>query len=132
MRMFVYGSLKRGHTNHDLLMRSRYFADGSTMPTFEMLDFGHYPGVIEDGTYSIRGEVFLVTGAVMGIVDALEGHPFFYRRVEVPVRTGKGVVPAWMYLYAGSREDGVPVRAIGRYKEWADPAFRQVPSQDGC
>lgn len=121
MRMFVYGSLKRGHHNHEFLTGSRFVADGTTQPSYDMLDFGHYPAVVPNGAYSIRGEVFLVTGTVLGMVDALEGHPMFFRRIEVPVRTDQGVVPAWMYLFDGDHEDAAPVPADGRYKTWFRP-----------
>ena len=128
MRMFVYGSLKRGHTNHTLMQDSRFLADATTQPAYDMLDFGYYPGVIANGRYSIRGEVFTVSGDVLNVVDALEGHPIFYRRVRIPVITDTGVFPAWMYLYQGDHDDCSPVIAQGRYKAWFGAGTDMRPS----
>lgn len=94
-RVFVYGTLRRGGTNHPLLRDARFLGDHWTEPDYRMLDVGPYPGVVRGGETPIRGEVYRVTPAQMRRLDDLEDYPRSYTRERITTPWGS----AWMYLY---------------------------------
>ncbi|WP_353662477.1 gamma-glutamylcyclotransferase family protein [Hydrogenimonas sp. SS33] len=105
-RLFVYGTLKRGHPMHRLLAPfARYVAEGSICG--KLYDLGAYPGVVEEQgcRHRVFGELYRLTDAAEAfrVLDAYEGSE--YRRIELPVRLEGGrSVPAWVYLYVGPLE----------------------------
>ena len=48
MRVFVYGTLKRGHSNHDCLRGQQFIAEAVTQPRYRLHDLGGYPGMVLD------------------------------------------------------------------------------------
>jgi gamma-glutamylaminecyclotransferase len=97
MRVFVYGTLKRGFPNHWLMKDGggKYRGIGRTLPEFTMISLGVYPGVVPGGETSIRGEIYDVDKSLLDQLDHLEGHPTFYQRVQVVL---EDQTHAWMYL----------------------------------
>lgn len=93
--VFVYGSLLRGLSNHQVLIGNGYaefVRTDRTMPEHTMLDLGGYPGVIHGGDTSILGEVWRVDAECLEALDRLEGHPTFYRREPVQLAETSGAV----------------------------------------
>lgn len=74
MRVFVYGSLKRGYALHHLLETSAFRGPGTTAPLYRIYDLGSYPGLIEvpEGL-PIHGEVYEVSEETLSILDEAEG-----------------------------------------------------------
>jgi len=92
-RLFVYGTLKRGHGLNGALGNSEFIKDG-WLQGFKMYGSG-VPVVIktnnpEDKVY---GEIFLVNSQVLGDVDVVEGHPYGYTRTWIEQLGG-----VWIYL----------------------------------
>lgn len=86
MKIAVYGTLKRDFSNHRLLNNAKFLGEGETLPIFDMISFGSYPGVL-DGTDAIKVEVFeFEDDAILRNLDMLEGHPDFFRRSDTQVR----------------------------------------------
>lgn len=102
-RVFVYGTLKRGESNHGLLLGSKYLGVVFTKPSeWTMLNLGSFPALVDSqGAFAppVQGELFLVSDAVLGSLDALEGYPDFYGRKSVAVysRSGLFISPALVY-----------------------------------
>jgi gamma-glutamylcyclotransferase (GGCT)/AIG2-like uncharacterized protein YtfP len=96
VRVFVYGTLKRGQSNHGLLINEQYIGADCITMNGRMIDLGAFPGVVRDqqdeGT--IRGEVYEVCEDTLNALDWLEGHPTFYRRDKYKTATG---IRCWMY-----------------------------------
>lgn len=123
IRVFTYGSLLRGFGNHGLLDHdgAEFVGVNATAEhTFRMYDYSHggFPAccrVDRDGE-SIVGECYRVNAATLARLDALEGHPNFYRRE--PVRMVDGSL-AWTYLIDADElcGRGLP-RVLGG--SWAD------------
>lgn len=115
-RVFVYGTLRRGGSNHELLAQARFLGEHWTEATFSMLDVGPYPGVVEGGETEILGEVFQVNPAQFRRLDQLEDYPRSYTRQPIATPWGE----AWIYLYRlrGQRLPTVPsgdwFRRVGR------------------
>lgn len=90
MDLFVYGSLKRGFSNHHFLDGAVFLGPAVTLTKGRMVDCGGYPGIVpataEDG-YGIQGEVWRVTPECLEGIDWLEDlDTGVYVRTEWPVR----------------------------------------------
>jgi gamma-glutamylcyclotransferase (GGCT)/AIG2-like uncharacterized protein YtfP len=95
--VFVYGSLKRGGTNHDLL-RGATFEGERALEGLEMWDTGEgFPACVP-GEGTVHGEVYTVDDATLMAVDRLEGVPDLYER-----RRTEGL---WVYVWAGDPKEG--------------------------
>ena len=88
-KVFVYGSLLRGESNHRVLGGSKMVGIG-LLPDAVMYDLGSYPAVVR-GEGCVVGEVYEVTTDVLRALDRLEGHPHFYRRTECVLDDGEAV-----------------------------------------
>lgn len=113
-RVFVYGSLLAGEPNHRLLRGgtivsedgcfsrshapAKFLGAASTQPLFRLWDLGSYPGMTRGGAVSVVGEVYDVDEGTLARLDALEGHPSFYRRERLRLVGNQKCQTAWVYL----------------------------------
>ena len=83
--VFVYGTLKKGFSNHRLLASSELLGAAQTVKMYAMYSTG-VPIVVKDESISpIFGELYRVDEVTLVYLDSLEGHPDWYRREEVEV-----------------------------------------------
>lgn len=94
MRIFVYGSLKRGHFNHSILEegKARFLTDDA-IHGYTMYSLGPYPFIIPaisiPGQFYpsshgiVYGEIYDCSPELVKKLDNLEGHPRFYQRTTV-------------------------------------------------
>ena len=103
-RVFVYGSLKAGKGNNNILGSSDLLASTQTEPTFALGDVGFpyaFPSAVVPEAYKkllfpVRGEVYKVdTVESFMRLDSLEGYPSHYDRQIVRLENG---FDAWMYI----------------------------------
>lgn len=117
MKVFVYGSLKRGFGNHGLLARSKYLGEDKTRRNFSMVSMRSFPGVLkfhEDANHApILGELYEVDAKTLEMLDRLESNGHFYQREKV--RLDK-LGLAWMYFL-------LPNRMYGRLMDPVDGVF---------
>lgn len=94
-KVLVYGSLKAGFGNHPVITRAggKLLGVVKTLPRYTMISMGYFPGVLNGGDTAITGEIYEVD-SLRGL-DALEGHPSFYKRELVATDNGDTV---WMYI----------------------------------
>lgn len=93
IRLFVYGTLKRGKCNNSLIRHNDGLFldyDTVTLDSGAFMDLGGFPAAIypvEGGDANksqvIRGEIWYGGKDMMKSVDILEGHPLFYRRYKM-------------------------------------------------
>lgn len=77
--LFVYGSLKKGCSNHHLLEDSVLVSESFTDERFRMLNLEYFPGVVKGEPVSrISGEVYDVGNETLDVLDDFEGK-WFYR-----------------------------------------------------
>jgi gamma-glutamylaminecyclotransferase len=101
--LFVYGTLKRGYSNHPFLGGQEFQGVDRTAPGFALFSLGSHPGMVEvpGEPGSVTGEVWSVDPACLGRLDVLEGiEEGLYRRGVVPLTgpfSGRGV-EAYYYL----------------------------------
>jgi gamma-glutamylcyclotransferase (GGCT)/AIG2-like uncharacterized protein YtfP len=99
--VFVYGTLKREHGNHHVMERGKAeYVDNDEIrgllfasPGRSSIPFLKLTG--EDAW--VKGEVFKCSPELVQRLDSFEGHPRFYQRTEVKLRSGR---MAFVYVYA--------------------------------
>ncbi len=101
--VFVYGTLKRGCSNHAYMDGQAFVGTASTAPAFALYDLGGFPGMVHEpaSTEGVIGEVWAVDSACLERLDALEGTAEgMYGRDAVPLLppfAGRGI-EAYLYL----------------------------------
>ena len=81
--LFVYGTLKRGCSNHRYLAGQEFIAISRTPPGYRLYDLGGYPGIVSepDDRDGVVGEVWSVDDEALQRLDRFEGiHEGLYRR----------------------------------------------------
>ncbi len=128
IRVFVYGSLKRGFHNHPLLANhpgTKFLGEATTSERYRMVGYssGTYPYLVRESinipaeaTY-ITGELYEITEACLSDLDALEGHPDFYTRCEININ-GQPT-----YVYLAEQPD-----VIQDIRSWIGSILCPVPS----
>ena len=98
--IFVYGTLLRGLSNHAILAQARFLGTARTKESYALY-VDTYPKVIRDEPVSpVRGELYLVDGPTLALLDDLEDHPFMYRREQIAVIMDDGEETlAWLYFH---------------------------------
>lgn len=98
--LFVYGTLMRGDENHEENLRNEEFIAEGVLADFALYELGSYPGIVERVGDAVRGEVYLVSGDVLGKIDFYEDEGIMYRRQKVSIQLADGSkIEAWTYVY---------------------------------
>ena len=124
MRLYVYGTLRRGCRNHEYLRGVRYL--GKTKIPNMGLNVQGLPYVIPVFGKMLVVEIYDVDKKKLKQIDTLEGHPVFYERFQVADKKGK---LGWLYIekkiwqeYMGYDMLGMHHKvfkmAIEDYEEW--------------
>ncbi len=73
--LFVYGTLKRGGSNHHHLAAQTFHGTARTAPGFTLFSLGAYPGLVAAPTdaYGVTGELWSIDDACLSRLDELEG-----------------------------------------------------------
>jgi|TARA_R110000787_G_scaffold87489_4_gene186399 gamma-glutamylcyclotransferase (GGCT)/AIG2-like uncharacterized protein YtfP len=103
MKVFVYGTLKKGGGNDIFLQNSKYLGSGWTHDKYRLFTDGSLPYVDKKESNYIKGEVYDVDEWTFMSLDNLEGHPYFYQREEtwIEVPEDEEIVKdylCWMYF----------------------------------
>lgn len=106
--VFVYGTLRRGGSNHFRMAQASFVAEGAVRGGLYRIDW--YPGlVVDENLGPVKGEVFMTDAGKIAELDDFEGSG--YRRVRIAVVVGDGtrvgsVIEAWIWEWLGeTRED---------------------------
>ena len=108
----VYGTLKRGCSNHGLLQHSNFVGE-DCLTCITLYDLGPYPGAKLQASQGIVVEVFDVDDRRMQLLDELEEYVAdapdqgMYDRQQVMTRFGL----AWIYLYNGPVDEASAQRS---------------------
>lgn len=100
--VFVYGTLKRGGSNHALLAGQKYVGEARTLPGYCLYELDGYPGMIADTAERnrVEGEIWEVDAECLAALDELEGvSDGLYRRAIVPLGPPHDVWHVEAYLY---------------------------------
>ncbi len=108
-KIFVYGTLMRGHRNHAMMEGARFLgAAYTTSAAYSLVEFasksapGHFtPGLLADGKHMVHGELYVVNDHLLDVLDDFEDEGTEYKRVSVDLMGGER---AWTYIFIGQRE----------------------------
>jgi gamma-glutamylcyclotransferase (GGCT)/AIG2-like uncharacterized protein YtfP len=104
----VYGSLRKGLHNHNVLGASPLVGEYDTEPIYDMYSVGgSYPGMVENGSTSIKMEVYRVDQYRMNRLDTLEGYVEDRKEGnhynKILIETPYGKAHTYVYNYPTSR-----------------------------
>ncbi|MGJ8670590.1 MAG: gamma-glutamylcyclotransferase family protein [Oceanococcus sp.] len=91
-RVFVYGTLLHGESNHGLLAKATFVRRARTTPDYHLVDLGEFPALVAGGSVAVLGEVYDVNDDDLVSLDELEDHPNFYQRGRVTLEDGEEVM----------------------------------------
>jgi gamma-glutamylcyclotransferase (GGCT)/AIG2-like uncharacterized protein YtfP len=95
MKLFVYGTLKRGKQAHHLLQNATFLGE-RTVRGFVLLDAGAYPAMVRaregDDNPVVRGEIWDVPDEAIEAIDRWEDHPRLFVRTPIELEDGTKVV----------------------------------------
>jgi gamma-glutamylcyclotransferase (GGCT)/AIG2-like uncharacterized protein YtfP len=104
-RVFVYGTLRRGHRNHFLLEMSDFMGEAATLRPYWMITTGVFPVVLDEvpadfrfPPLAIAGEIYHVDDATLAQLDRLEDKGRAYDRKVTDVYEGGRKVEAYIYI----------------------------------
>lgn len=100
--LFIYGTLKRGGSNHLFLHGQRFLGPARTAPGFTLYSLGDYPGMVRapGDKAGVTGEVWVVDDTCLAELDRLEGlDEGLYERVDVRLTPSPIADSAQTYLY---------------------------------
>jgi gamma-glutamylaminecyclotransferase len=107
MKLFVYGTLKRGFNNHFYLENSDFLGEVITQCPYKMVDFGPFPGLLDEPIAPVMGELYNINLETLPNIDALEGNGYFYQRKHINVLNENGeVVQTFCYFLIPGTEKG--------------------------
>jgi gamma-glutamylcyclotransferase (GGCT)/AIG2-like uncharacterized protein YtfP len=87
--LFVYGTLKRGCSNHAQMDGQEFVGLARTVPGFTLYDLGGYPAIVTapDDRTGVVGEVWCVDAEGLQRLDRFEGvHEGLYRREQIALQ----------------------------------------------
>lgn len=100
--LFVYGSLKKGFDNHNLLSKyAKRVGKSITVGKFAMYEdsFGNYPYLIAVPKMRIHGELYIIERKeLLDRLDKFEGAPEYYERKKIVVKSHRGKHRAFVYI----------------------------------
>lgn len=140
MLVFVYGTLQEGGRLHDRLgdCRTQYVGVGRILnKEFVMRDLTGFPALEEvqrgSGTY-IKGELYLIDGEMLSLLDRIENCPHAYQRKLVDVWVDSK--PFRAHVYYMNREKTSTKLLLGHSPvipsgEWDAVKNRSVPGNAG-
>jgi len=112
MKLFVYGTLRRGEPGHALLCGGKLLGEATTEPEFTLLDMGEWPAVVAGGRSAVVGELYEVDDGLLLELDRYEDVPQLYLRAEHAI----GGAPAVIYVLRAEHARGRPEIASGDWR----------------
>jgi len=117
-QVFVYGTLKKGFSNHDRIFAGYDIKITPAWTYGELYDLGHFPAMTE-GNNKVNGELIeFEDPGILRKIDRLEGYRGeeasfnFYERREIQVFTKREGQTVWAYFLNKSKLANIDVVTI--------------------
>ena len=123
--VFVYGTLKKGGSNHHCLKDQKFLGAARTIPGFRLYDLGGHPGMIPlpEDQAGVIGEVWEVDAASLAQLDVLEGiAEKIYERVPAKLQPPFADQAIETYLYLRSVQGRPDIGSLWRVERHRRPA----------
>lgn len=104
MLIFVYGTLKRGGSNHRFLSGQKFLGTAHTVAGFTLYALDGYPGLVRaPDAPGVSGELWEVEPACLAKLDEFEGvDEELYARETIALAPPFAATPAEAYVYLRS------------------------------
>lgn len=104
----VYGTLKRGKTNHFImkLLSAELLREGKTTEKYPLTTDGMLPYLFDEAGagYRIPVEIYRVSDTALAVIDRFECHPKFYARKSTKCELSSGkILDCFVYFANGGR-----------------------------
>ncbi len=113
VRLFVYGTLKRGFARADLMAGAVFEGTAMTQSGYAIHDLGEYPALVASDDGVVSGEVYSVTPEHLEALDRYEGCPELYVRQSIALADG---LPAEAYFINDPGVSGCPRIEAGEWQ----------------
>ena len=100
--VFVYGTLKRGGSNHSFMEGQVFLGETRTVPGYRLYEVADYPGMVHEKAdqRGVLGEVWAVDVHTLAQLDELEGiDEKLYRRETVALLAPFAEQTVQTYIY---------------------------------
>ena len=119
--VFVYGSLRKPLYNYKRFLSKCEHITTARISGFKLYELcSSYPGAVytdsEDDVLTV--EAFSVSRSKLRELDALEGHPTFYKRIKISVDLDEDqTIKGWIYCIPEKSVESCPVIESGDWVE---------------
>ena len=104
--LFIYGTLKRGYSRHDLLKGQIFLGEKRTTPNYRLYKCGSFPALVDAAKVdvelpglSVQGELWDVDDNCLKVLDAIEGvETGMFERRPIRLLGHEGQVEAYFYI----------------------------------
>ena len=124
-RLFVYGTLRQGEAQHELLAGAPLLGVVSTVPAFHLVDVGPYAALVRGGGVAVSGELYAVGLQTRRTLDVERQVPLLFTRDAIELADG---THADAYLLESEQVRGRRRLAHG---DWKQRFARSVSRQAG-
>ena len=101
MKVFVYGTLKKGFGNHGFLNNSEFISKVKTVSkSYDLVNLGNFPALIKGGSYDVYGELYSIDSTTLRNLDYLEGNTVLYTRDKISVCSYEDSRLVWSGVWA--------------------------------
>jgi len=121
MKVFVYGTLKKGYGNHRCLDGAKFIKETITKPIYDLVDVGYFPGLVS-GNNAIQGEIYEINDSILKRLDNLEGYrgkssnSNLYNRIIIKIEDED----IYTYKFNRSSENLKKIKPIDNIVTWKD------------
>lgn len=98
-KVFVYGTLMKGHGNHRYYLSHSEYVGTGEISGYALYAVSSFPGIVPEGQERVKGEVYKVDQDTLKRLDRLEGEGSIYLRKEIEVTVNGQSLMAWTYLW---------------------------------
>ena len=130
----VYGTLKKGYSNYwHYLTGSEHIGKGTTKDKYPLLVSG-LPYLIENKGvgHNVEVDVFAVSSTVLARLDILEGHPNWYRRKQIKIKSGKKTLNCWVYFNIKHKVEANDIMHVSYTQNYKPKAQSTIDWWDGA
>lgn len=112
IRLWVYGTLKKGGRLHGAMRGASFLACCRSVPGYQLLKLGWYPGLVRvpcpGPGDTVAGELYEVPVEMLDRLDEAEGAPALFRREPVALPGHPQAAQAYFYQGPVVGRAGVP------------------------
>jgi len=99
VKVFVYGTLMRGHVNHTYYLSNSKFLGDAELSGYAMYNVSSFPGIVTEQSEMVKGEVYSVDAETLRKLDNLEGEGSLYIRKMVDLQLNNETIQGFVYIW---------------------------------